>query len=388
MNNRAAWAYLSRVVEGPSKPLHAHLNAGRSAEELAHGIRHRASWLADLGPATQARYTWDRAHQDLEITERLGGRLITPEDEEWPREQLDLAFGFVSSGLSEHLRSHQADAAPPHALWVRGGHLGPLLNQAVGVVGTRAATAYGREVTRLFGSGFAAHRWTVVSGGAKGIDTIAHETALARGGATIAIQACGLDNTYPRDNADMFQRIVGADSAVITEYPPGTTPQRHRFLTRNRLVAALTHGTVLIQAPWRSGALNTMTWCEGLGRTAMAVPGPVTTRDFSGNHARIKDGRAQLVTNPDEVRALLSAVGTLDANEQYELAFAPDEVQSLSRTELRIYDALPVSAGKDADRIALDAGIHLHQTVAALVGLTRRGLVTREGEVWRRTKRD
>lgn len=386
MSSRAAWAYLNRVVEGPSRPLQSLLAAGRGAEEIARGVRTRASWLGELGPATEARHSWDRSGEDLATAHAAGVRLVTPEDEEWPSVQFDLAFGFAASGLSPHLRSHQPDAVAPHALWVAGGPLTPLLAQAVAVVGTRTATAYGREATRAIVSGLAAHQWTIVSGGAKGIDAIAHETALATNGRTVAVAACGLDRTYPAAHTDLFRRIVTTGSAMISEYPPGTTPQRHRFLTRNRLVAALTQGTVLAQAPWRSGALNTMSWAEGLGKVAMAVPGPVTTNDHVGCHARIREGRAELVTSADDVRSLLETVGSVDPDGQYEMAFGPSVVQSLSRNELRVYDALTITAARDARDVAVDAGLTIALTVHLLVELERKSLIHREGSNWRRVE--
>ena len=386
MSARHAWAYLNRAVEGPSRPLQALLASGRDAEEIAHGVRTRASWLGELGPATEARHAWNRAGEDLDLAHAVGVRLVTPDDEEWPAEQLDLAFGFAASGLSPHLRSHQADAVPPHALWVRGAPLQPLLAQAVAVVGTRTATAYGREATRLIVAGLAAHQWTIVSGGAKGIDAIAHETALASGGRTIAVAACGLDRDYPAAHTDLFRRIVRSGSAMVSEYPPGTTPQRHRFLTRNRLVAALTQGTVLTQAPWRSGALNTMSWAEGLGKVAMAVPGPVTTNDHVGCHTRIREGRAELVATADDVRSLLETVGSVDPDGQYEMAFGPSVVQALSRNELRVYDALTITTARDATAIAVDAGLTIALTVHLLVELERKSLIRREGTAWRRAE--
>ncbi|WP_460490742.1 DNA-processing protein DprA, partial [Corynebacterium nasicanis] len=268
------------------------------------------------------------------------------------------------------------------ALWVRGGPLAPAVAQSVAVVGTRAATRYGLEATRQIATGLASHQWTVVSGGALGIDTVAHETALGAGGMSVAVAACGIDRTYPARNAGLLDRIA-ASGCVVTEYPPGTPPQRHRFLTRNRLVAALTAGTVIVEAAWRSGALNTLSWCEGLGRVAMAVPGPVTGAGSLGCHERIKEGRAQLVTGADDIRALLGAVGALDVSEQYELAFAATPVQSLTRNELRCFDAIE-PAGSVAQDIAAAAGLPLPLAVHLLMELNRRGVVTREGTRWSR----
>ncbi|RNE49412.1 DNA-processing protein DprA [Corynebacterium alimapuense] len=375
-----SWAYLNRVIEGPSRPLQELLSAGRDADDIARGVRTRAKWLGELGRQTQARYNHDQSAADLEAAAAVGARLISPDDQEWPGAELDQAFGFAATGRSEHLRSYQADAVPPHALWAKGADLTGLVAQSVAVVGTRAVTRYGVEATRQIVAGLASHQWTVVSGGAFGIDTAAHEAALAAGGNTVAVAACGIDRVYPARNAALLERIAG-QGCVLSEYPPGTTPQRHRFLTRNRLVAALTAGTVIVEAAWRSGALNTLSWAEGLGRVAMAVPGPITGAGSLGCHERIRSGRAQLVTGADEIRALLGAVGALDVTQQYELAFAATPAQSLSRNELRIFDACG-SAAVSAEDIAAGAGLPLPLVVHLLMDLHRRALIGREGSTW------
>lgn len=383
-----AWAYLSRVVEGPSRQLNALLAAGHGPAEIAHGVYHQKSWIGALQKETASRHLWNRALEDLQKAEDWGIRLIHPGHEEWPSTELDIAFGFAEAGMSPHIRTYQTDAVAPHTLWLRGqGNLKELSAQAVGIVGTRSPTAYGRTVSTALAQGLARHHWTVVSGGAIGIDAIAHNSALEAGGSTIAVAACGLDRDYPRKNSDLFVRI--AERGVhISEYPVETTPQRHRFLTRNRLVAALSQGTVVVQAAWRSGALNTLSWAEGLGRVAMAVPGPVTEAASRGCHERIREGAAQLVTSADDVRGLLSAVGTLDVQQQYELQFGPHELQGLTRNELRIFDATDPLIAKKSEVIAQESGLSIPLTVHLLVQLQQRGLVYLEKDSWQRSSQD
>ncbi|NLZ58378.1 MAG: DNA-protecting protein DprA [Corynebacterium sp.] len=379
-----AWAYLSRVVEGPSRNLQQLLADGRDVEAIAYGIKKREIWIGELLRETASRYDWDVAQQDLETVMGLGGRLITPDDSDWPLEELDRAFGFAATGMSDHLRTYQDDAVPPHALWVKGGNLRSLTSQAVAVVGTRAISHYGTEVTRMLVDNLVAHQWTIISGGALGVDTVAHTTALKAGGSTVVVAACGLDRSYPAHNRGLFQEIVDRGAgAIISEYPPGTTPQRHRFLTRNRLAAALSTGTVVTEAAWRSGALNTLSWCSGLGRVAMAVPGPVTTAGSLGCHERIRTGQAEMVCNGDEVRSLLGAIGELDVQGQYELQFVATPVQGLSRNELRVFDSLGQES-QDAGQVAVGTGLPLALAVHLLVDLHKRGLVIREGTMWRR----
>ena len=273
-----------------------------------------------------------------------------------------------------------------HALWARGGSPAELTQRAVAVVGTRAITRYGWEVTRMLVEGLAASRWTIVSGGALGVDTVAHETALANGTPTIVVAACGQGRTYPARNAALFDRIAGdgARGAVISEYPPGVHPARHRFLTRNRLVAALSGGTVVVEAAWRSGALNTLTWAARLGSVAMAVPGPVTGYGSLGCHERIRNGDAQLVTSAEQIRELIEPLGTVDAQAQYEFAFPPDRIQALSRTELKVFDATSSESRVTGD-VAAEAGITVSLAVHILVDLQQKGLVQRDGVSWRRS---
>ncbi len=380
---REAWAYLSRVVEGPSRRLNELLSQGVDVEDIASGVFHQQEWLGDLCKQTATRHEWLRPAEDLEAIDAVGGRLITPEDPEWPADELGAAFGFAASGMSDHCRSYQEDAVPPHTLWVRGTErLDGLVSRSVAFVGTRGASNYGIAATRMIVNGLAAHQWTIVSGGAKGVDTAAHTEAIDSGGRTVMVAACGLDVSYPSTNAELFARIA-THGVLVSEYPPGIHPARHRFLTRNRLVAALAQGTVIVEAGWRSGALNTLSWAEGLGRVAMAVPGPVTANTSLGCHARIKEGSAQLVTSADDVRELLEPLGTCDPDGQRELEFPGSPVTSLTRTEMRLYDACSTVPRTSSD-IARDAGLPLGLAMHVLVDLAQRGVIVRSGKLWSR----
>lgn len=383
-----AWAYLSRVVEGPSAHLQALLKQGRDPEAIAHAVKHREPWIGDLLRETLSRYEWDVAQQDLEQILALGGRLITPEDREWPATELDHAFGFAASGMSDHVRTYQDDAVPPHALWVRGGDLRSLTAQAVALVGTRAVSQYGREVTAMIVDNLVPHQWTIISGGALGVDTVAHTTALRAGGSTVVVAACGLDRSYPAHNRALFEEIVSRSGAIVTEYPPGTPPQRHRFLTRNRLVAGLTGATVLVEAGWRSGARNTAAWARHMNRPVGAVPGPATSASSTGCHDAIREGEAVLVTSPEHVLALYRGIGDVDEDGQLELDWAKNPIQSLSRNELRVYDAVPPAGapgGADTAAIAAEAALTLPLTMHLLLALEKKGVVTRTGSTWART---
>ncbi|AWB84250.1 DNA-processing protein DprA [Corynebacterium liangguodongii] len=382
MSSLESWAYLSRVIEGPSWHLQALLRAGRDADEIAAGVRSRASWLAGLAGETEARYSWDATGRDLEIAQAAGYRLLTPESGGWPAEAIEESFAVGAAAAHANHHARKADGAPPHALWVKGREdLGGMFARSVGVVGTRASTRYGANATADLVTGLAGRGYTIVSGGAVGIDAAAHEAALAAGAATVIVAACGPGVIYPKRHAELFDQV----STVITEYPPGVSPDRHRFLTRNRLVAALTAGTLVVEAAFRSGALNTLAWAHYYNRPVMAVPGPILGPGSLGTNLAIQERRAEMVLNSEQVHALLSRVGEVDPAAQMELDFAASDVQKLSRNELRVFDAVPLGAGgAAAEDIAARAGLGVGLTVHILVDLAGRGMVTREGVVWRR----
>ena len=379
----ATWVYLNRVVEGPSAALQALLTQ-YPAEEIAHGIYNRADWIGPLLARTASRYDWLRQAEDMAAAEKVGARLITAESPEWPTEEFDSAFGFYQHS-GEAPATFDDQALPPHSLWVRGAPLQAEVAQAVAIVGTRAISRYGWQATQNVVSGLVQHEWTPISGGALGVDTVAHETALHNNGRTVAIAACGIDRDYPARNANLFAKIAD-NGCIISEFAPETAPKRHRFLTRNRLVAALSHGTVVMEAAFRSGALNTLNWAEALGRVAMAVPGPITTSGSLGCHQRIQEGRAQLVTSAEEIRALVSRAGEVDPGAQYEINFAATMTQRLSRNELRVFDATPPLGQEKAtaEDIAREAGFRLPLTVHLLLALEKMCVVVRHGNTWAR----
>lgn len=382
---KEAWAYLSRVIEGPSLALQNYLRQGMDVEEIAHGVKIRSSHVADLLSATASRYEWDEAKQDLEQIEKLGGRLVTPDDAEWPKELFDTAFGFSESIAKDRLTDLNIQAAAPTALWVKGRNLNQILGQALAIVGTRAATSYGERAVSKLVAELARSHWTIISGGAIGIDTLAHTTAIHEGLPTIAVFASGLDQHYPLANRKLFQQIP-RNGALVSEYPPGVRPARHRFLSRNRLVAALGRGVVTVEAAYRSGALNTLNWADALGRVSMCVPGPITSIASGGCHQRIADHAAALVASGKEIEALLLPVGAVDYQPELEFTGKNPELPSLPFNQLRVYDALP-RAGEDpvgAEVVAIGAGFSLDIVMQQLIALERKGLVFRRGTKWGR----
>jgi DNA processing protein len=217
----------------------------------------------------------------------------------------------------------------------------------------------------------------VVSGGAYGIDGAAHRAALAADGFTVAVLAGGIDVSYPSGHAALFHRI-GEQGLIVTEYPPGLRPQRHRFLTRNRLVAALSGATVVVEAGARSGAANTAAWARALGRGLCAVPGPITSSASVGCHMLMRDG-AIVVTRADEVLELVGRAGELAADVE-----RPRSVlDGLADTELRVYDAFPARGARTVDEIAVASGLPPTQVLGPLSMLEIAGLVVCQGGRWK-----
>src|ERR1700758_3585307 len=295
---RRAWAYLSRVAEPPCPDLAA-LTARVGPVEAAERVL-RGAVSAELARHTEARRDIDCAAEDLDRIDRLGGRLITPDENEWPA----LAFrAFNGVDLRRH-----PDGVAPLALWALGGAgIDEVALRAAAVVGTRASTVYGEQVAADLAAGLCERGVAVVSGGAYGIDGAAHRAALAVDGCTIAVLAGGPDVPYPSGHSALLHRIRGA-GLVVSEYPPGIRPARHRFLVRNRLVAALSGATVVVEAGLRSGAANTAAWARALGRVVCAVPGPITSSTSAGCHKLIRAG-AESVTRSDEIVEIIGRAG-------------------------------------------------------------------------------
>lgn len=362
-----ARAYLSRVAEPPAPAL-AELVAAVGAEEAAARVRSGEVPEA-VALETRARRGVDRSAADLAAARAAGVRLVVPEHPDWPAAAFTALAGC---GVAE--------LAPPVALWVRGpGRLAALTERAVALVGARAATAYGAHVAADLGAGLAALGHTVVSGAAIGVDGAAHRGALGVAGATVAVLACGADRVYPLAHEALLARI-GETGLVVSEYPPGSVPGRHRFLVRNRLIAALAAGTVVVEAGLRSGAARTAADAATLGRPVMAVPGPVTSAQSAGCHRLLREG-AELVTRTEEV---LEALGPLGAVAPEEPPGPRRATDGLDPVGLRVHDALPARDPRAAAWLALEAGVPVGAVRASLLDLERRGLVRQADGLWQR----
>ncbi len=367
-NEMMAWAYLSRVAEAPCADM-VRLVEGVGPVEAAERIR-RADVDQTLVNSTAARRDIDCAAEDLELLERRGGRLITPGDDEWP----GLAF---ASFRGAPVRDRPQGRAPL-VLWAIGPlRLDDVAERAAAIVGTRACTAYGEHVAAELSAGLADHDVAIVSGGAYGVDGAAHRAALAADGMTVAVLAGGVDVLYPAGHSALLHR-VGATGLLLSEYPPGVRPARHRFLTRNRLVAALSGATIVVEAGIRSGAASTAAWARALGRVVCAVPGPVTSAASTGCHVLLRAG-AELVTRADEVREIIGRAGELAEEETR----PTNPLDALTDIERQVYEALPGRGIRTADEIAVASGIAPEAILGPLAMLEIAGLIERVDSRWR-----
>lgn len=331
------------------------LLAQQRAEGLPADVALR---LADVEPEAE-----------LEQAARRGLRFVVPGDEEWPAVLDDL---HAVPGLHER-------GGVPVGLWVRGSVPLSELGRAVGVVGSRAATAYGESVAGELGAGCGFAQVPIVSGAAFGIDAAAHRGALAAGAPTVAVLACGADRAYPAAHRRLLDEIAES-GAVVAEAAPGCSPLRIRFLARNRLIAALTRGTVVVEAALRSGALNTATWATRLNRPLMGVPGPVTSAPSAGVHELIRQGGTTLVTSAADVLELVGAAGEHLAEPRASPQTRRDALTARGR---QVLDAVPVASRAPVDSIARVAGVGLLEVRAVLGRLHAAGLVDVAPTGWR-----
>ncbi|BCI82184.1 DNA-processing protein DprA [Mycobacterium sp. SMC-18] len=365
---RRAWAYLSRVVEPPCPRLTA-LVADRGPVETADMIR-RGQEDKELTGSVAARREVDCAARDLEILDRRGGRLITPDDDEWPY------LSFVAFGNKE-VRARPS-GYPPMVLWALGpARLDDIAERAAAIVGTRACTSYGEHVAAEITAGLVERDAAVVSGGAYGIDGAAHRAALASDGVTMAVLAGGVDVPYPSGHSALLHRVA-TSGLLLSEYPPGERPTRYRFLTRNRLAAALSGATVVVEAGLRSGAANTAAWATAMGRKVCAVPGPVTSAASAGCHVLIRND-AVLVDRAEQVVELIGRIG--------ELAGEPDHPETpldgLTPDQLQVYEALPARGFRSLEQISVGAALPPERVLGPLALLEISGLVEKQDGQWR-----
>lgn len=355
----ACWSCLVEPGDAAGGLLRAALGPARALEALAGSdseIRARlgAAGVVDFEHVDlkAARARWEprlsepRFRAAFRSARVLGIRLVVPGDPEWP------------AGLND-LEVHG-----PAALWLRG-DLGALTRApSSAIVGSRAASAYGEQVASELATGVVAEGLSVFSGGAYGIDGMAHRAALAAGGTTVAVMAGGVDRLYPAGHHDLLSRVAER-GAVVSEMPCGTSPSRWRFLQRNRLIAAITACTVVVEAGFRSGALNTANHARSLGRPVGAVPGPITSPSSDGCHRLLRESEVTCVTGaPDIVEMIRPNL------------VAADLAPSAARAEpeaLRVLDALTGRRSRNEAQLARLSGLDESEVRATLAVLELEG---------------
>jgi DNA processing protein len=379
---RRARAWLSRAVEPGT------IDFWRYVEDVGpvEAVRRLRSGRAPqrVRSLVGARAEQDATLADLARAERCGARLVIPEDEEWPALPLHALTVATSAEPDDpKLQSDRTKApVPPVALWVLGAQrLDEVVDRSVAVVGSRASTAYGEHVAGELGHQLGERGWTVLSGGAFGVDAAAHRGALAAEAPTVAVLACGVDRPYPSAHGALFHRIA-ENGLLVSEWPPGCAPLRHRFLVRNRLIAALTRGTVVVEAAARSGAQATALRARRLGRAVLVVPGPVTSAMSVGCHELLRDTEmgATLVGSAAHVIEAVGGLGT-DLAEPPERPSGPRD--GLSDLAARVLDACPVRTGVGPERLAAIAGCDVLEVLRVLPALELADLVEWTGTGWR-----
>ncbi|MFE5030573.1 DNA-processing protein DprA [Streptomyces sp. NPDC056683] len=358
--------FLARVAE-PGDETAGRWVRERGVHEVAARLRAGGQPLPGAGAkrwaGLLARAAQADPRADLAAARAAGARFVCPGDTEWPTQLDDLGD------------------ARPLGLWVRGlPSLRMWALRAVAVVGARACTEYGAHMAAVLAAGLAERGWVVVSGGAYGVDGAAHRGALGAGGATVAVLACGVDRPYPRGHTELINRIA-EQGLVVGELPPGEHPTPSRFVLRNRVIAALTRGTVVVEAAHRSGSLVTARAAQRLGRFTMGVPGPATSGLSAGVHELLR-GEAVLVTDAAEVVELVGDMGEL-APAGRGPVLPRDLLEPAAR---QVLAALPGNRPASPEEVARGAQTSEDEAVARLYELRALGYVERHGDGWKLTR--
>lgn len=327
------------------------------------------------------RLRWNRRMErtlnaEAHMAATCGAWLVTPADPLWPPQLNDLG------------------PTRPYGLWCRGDsrHLLDLASApSVALVGSRDPSIYGTEATTHLAAELARRGYTVISGGAMGIDIAAHRAALTQQGSdlpTIAFMAGGLDRLYPAQNSDALNMIVDR-GLIMSEVSVGNTPTRWRFLERNRLIAALARHTIVVEARWRSGALNTARHAMEIGRTLWAVPGQINSPNSVGTNRLLRDGLAQTLTEAADILEYDAAAGFelgTEHESEWDQAASSSALDELTERQGRVWDDLSPRSYRGVDEIAAALGLSARDVMADLFHLGRCGLAESSGTSWRKVR--
>jgi len=371
VGDRVARVALGRLGE-PGDPRIARLVAELGAPAVHAALLEQRD-VCGVETDVAARLRGLDPETDLARAAAAGIRFLCPGDHEWPAALSDL----------DHAGALNQRGGAPLGLWVRGPRrLDELCGSgtgAVAVVGSRSATTYGTGVAGSMAADLAGEGVAVISGAAFGIDQAAHRGALSARGPTIAVLACGVDRAYPSAHRELLAYVADT-GLVVSELAPGCAPTKLRFLARNRLIAALGRGTVVVEAAFRSGALNTANWASLLNRVVMGVPGPVTSAPSEGVHELIRTRDASLVTRGSDVLELVAPTGTV-VPVTHRGSERPHD--RLTERQQQVLDAVPVAQAAPASSVARTAGLAVAGVVTILRGLREAGFVEVGEDGWR-----
>lgn len=359
--DRVARLELISVIEGGSTYWSRQIATRGATAVLA---RLRSGEYAEHSPSATRRIL---QVQLTELTDSLSAakaRLVIPGDSEWPTQLNDLE-------------------SPPIALCIRGeGDLRSLAVSSIAIVGARAASTYGARLASEIALQLGERGWNVISGAAYGIDAAAHRGALLSGAQTAAVLASGVDHPYPSGHNNLFDAIC-ANGVLVSEVLPGVAPTRGRFLVRNRLIAALTRGTLVVEAALRSGSLRTAADALLLNRPVMAMPGPVTSPTSAGCHRLIMEHKAELVADLDDV---LLHIGPLiiETSERVTIVSARD---GLADDEKSLLEIFPSRGATSIERLTHSSDLPPNRILALLGMLATAGFIEREAAGWVLTKK-
>lgn len=368
-----------------STPLPEEHTSYREAVEQAYGSNARAHRHSKLEHALQrwaSRRDQSSPERDLAFITSQGGGFLIPGDPGWPEALNDLG------------------ESTPYGLWWRGSQAVPTNTKScVAVVGTRDPTPYGEHVTREYTAELAERGATIISGGALGVDALAHRTALEHSLAPLAtavVLAGGVDRLYPAANRALLERI-GTEHVIVSEAAPGASPMRWRFLARNRIIAALSRGILVTEGRHRSGAISTAVHGLEIGRWVGAIPGPVTSAASAGPHRLIRDYPVELVASATQLCETLGFSTNTQATHaqagQTPALFGSDPAPAAARLtdgltalEQRIVEALSPRTYRNLDEVFAIAGLSVPEAMPVLSQLHRRGLAVQRGQMWKRGK--
>lgn len=377
---RGVGVIMERVKEAPSMPDVLSAMALRLVEGVGDTLFRRM--LDEFEDAEAAFASPERALMDIERMPEKTARAVRASRDDAMR-RAERALALTAKAGAQAIPCFDPRYPPllkdihdyPAFLFVKGDPEALSAERAVAVVGTRRATAYGKKMTHDLARDLAARGACIVSGLAHGVDAAAHRAALeAEGGRTVAVLGCGIDQMYPPDHGELAEAIARS-GAVVTEFFPQTPPDTANFPKRNRIIAGLSRGVLVVEAPPKSGALITAKWAEEYGRPVCAVPGPSTAVPSQGTNALLKRRRAAFVETWQDVALAVPALHFAASEGETSGGAAAVKVEFASPEEKEIFSHLSVSDPVHIDSLAMKTGLSISTLLTHLLAMEIRDLI-------------